>query len=73
MRLLRQARQGQGIAIAVACTMLLPPVLAQGPGTWTRGEPMPSSRSEVAVAEVDGLVYVVGGFGGGGRALGPSP
>ena len=25
---------------------------------------MPSARTEVAVAEVDGKIYVVGGFGG---------
>ena len=34
------------------------------PGRWTQGPAMPSSRTEVAVAEVDGKIYVVGGFGG---------
>jgi hypothetical protein len=33
-------------------------------GRWTIGTPMPSARTEVAVAEVGGKIYVVGGFGG---------
>ena len=37
---------------------------AQVSGRWATGAPMPSARSEVAVAEVGGNVYVVGGFGG---------
>jgi hypothetical protein len=37
---------------------------AQGTGRWTTGMPMPSSRTEIAVAEVDGKIYVVGGFRG---------
>src|SRR5215208_5830090 len=37
---------------------------ASAQGTWTRGAPMPSKRTEVAVAEVGGKIYVVGGFGG---------
>ena len=37
---------------------------ASAQGTWTRGAPMPSERTEVAVAEVGGKIYVVGGFGG---------
>ena len=36
---------------------------AQAEG-WTTGAPMPAERSEVAVAEVDGTIYVVGGFSG---------
>src|SRR6266566_1567001 len=43
---------------------LLGGALAQVPGSWTTGAPMPSARTEVAVAEVDGKIYVVGGFGG---------
>ncbi len=39
-------------------------VSAQGTGRWTTGAPMPSERSEVAVAEVGGMIYVVGGFSG---------
>ena len=37
---------------------------AQDTGRWTTGMPMPSSRTEIAVAEVDGKIYVVGGFRG---------
>src|SRR5262245_18358460 len=36
----------------------------EGLGHWTIGTPMPSARTEVAVAEVGGKIYVVGGFGG---------
>lgn len=32
---------------------------------WEQGRPMPSTRTEVAVAAVDGRVFVAGGFGGG--------
>ena len=39
-------------------------VSAQGTGKWTKGAPMPSERTEVAVAELQGKIYVVGGFGG---------
>src|SRR2546428_4310724 len=39
-------------------------VSAQGSGRWTNGAPMPSERTEVAVAEVGGKIYVVGGYGG---------
>ena len=31
-------------------------------GRWMRGTPGPSERTEVAVAALDGLIYVVGGF-----------
>ena len=37
---------------------------AQGIGRWIISTPMPSSRTEVAVAEMGGKIYVVGGFGG---------
>ena len=38
--------------------------LGQGLGRWVSGAPMPSERSEVAVAAVEGRIYVVGGFDG---------
>src|SRR5262245_5012061 len=38
--------------------------LSQGPGRWLIGAPMPSERSEVAVAAVESQIYVVGGFDG---------
>jgi N-acetylneuraminic acid mutarotase len=51
------------VAVAVATT-LITAAAAQAPGGWTNGAPMPSSRTEVAVAELGGKIYVVGGFGG---------
>lgn len=33
-----------------------------GSGHWMTGAPAPTARTEVAVAALDGLVYVVGGF-----------
>ena len=53
MALLRKTCLWQSTAIAVLGAIMLPHVLAQAPGKWTRGEPMPSSRSEVAVAAVE--------------------
>ena len=41
------------------------PVDREAPGVWVILAPMPSQRSEVAVAEAGGKVYVVGGFGDG--------
>ncbi len=38
-------------------------VPAQGTGRWVTGAPMLSERSEVAVAEVGGNIFAVGGFG----------
>lgn len=38
--------------------------VSQGAGRWMIGAPMPSERSEVAVAAVEGRIYVVGGFDG---------
>ncbi|MCA1367020.1 hypothetical protein I6F15_06360 [Bradyrhizobium sp. BRP14] len=37
-------------------------VAQPGAGQWHSAAPMPSERSEVAVAELDGKIYVVGGF-----------
>ena len=34
----------------------------QSLGTWTTGSPAPTKRTEVAVAAVQGKIYVVGGF-----------
>ncbi len=36
---------------------------AQDTGRWTTGAPMLSERSEVAVAEMGGSIFAVGGFG----------
>ncbi|MCS6937156.1 MAG: galactose oxidase [Candidatus Bipolaricaulota bacterium] len=37
---------------------------AQEMGRWLKGAPLPVPRSEVAVAEVSGKIYVIGGFDG---------
>lgn len=37
---------------------------AEGTGRWITGAPMPSERSEVAVTEVGGKIYVIGGVAG---------
>lgn len=37
-------------------------------GLWSRLAPLPTSRSEVAVAELNGKIYVLGGFGPGATA-----
>lgn len=39
------------------------PVDQSAPGTWTTLAPMPTARQEVAVAALDGRVWVIGGFG----------
>ena len=33
-------------------------------GTWSEGAPMPTARSEMPAALLDGLIYLPGGFGG---------
>src|SRR4051812_26693998 len=51
-------------AVALLGALLPPAIHAQAPGGWTRAAPMPSERTEVAVAEVLGKTHVAGGFGG---------
>jgi len=50
--------------LMAAGALLTAAALAQGSGRWTTGAPMPSARTEIAVAEVGGKIYVVGGFRG---------
>ena len=38
------------------------PVDVQSPGKWVVLAPMPSARQEVAVAELNGRIFVIGGF-----------
>src|SRR5262249_61315710 len=45
------------------------PIDIQTPGAWTSLAPMPSARQEVAVAELKGLVFVIGGFKSGGEPV----
>ena len=49
---------------AAGGALLVTAAFAQGTGRWTVGTPMPSARTEVAVAKVGEKIYVVGGFGG---------
>src|SRR2546422_6075556 len=41
------------------------PIDILSPGKWTSLAPMPTARQEVAVAELNGRVFVIGGFGPG--------
>src|SRR3712207_974199 len=60
----RHARGLYAFVSALLGLALLSSASDQGSGRWTSGRPMPSERSEVAVAEVGGRIYVVGGFDG---------
>ena len=59
---------GRFFLVFALCGILTGAASAQAPtpapGRWSQGAAMPSSRTEVAVAEVNGKIYVVGGFGG---------
>jgi N-acetylneuraminic acid mutarotase len=47
------------VALPVYSESVLP---QSGPGTWHTAAPMPTKRTEVAAAALDGKIYVVGGF-----------
>ena len=51
-------------ATLIISALLAATALAQGSGRWTTGAPMPSERTEVAVAEMGDKIYVLGGFRG---------
>jgi hypothetical protein len=51
-------------ATLITSVLLAAPAMAQGTGRWTSGAAMPSERTEVAVAEVGGKIYLLGGFRG---------
>ncbi|MGH7325783.1 MAG: Kelch repeat-containing protein [Candidatus Rokuibacteriota bacterium] len=61
------------IALAGGCvgftTESQAPVDLTAPGSWSILAPMPTARQEVAVAALDGRVYVIGGFGPGFRPV----
>ena len=38
----------------------------QPPGVWQQRAPMPSARTEVAAVQLDGKIYVMGGYEKGG-------
>jgi N-acetylneuraminic acid mutarotase len=50
------------IMAGVLCSLAVP---ASGLGSWTAKAPMPYARSEVGVAQLEGRIYVIGGFGAG--------
>lgn len=51
-------------ALAVLALVLAGSTLAQGvAGAWTEGAPMPTARSEMPAAALDGIIYVPGGLG----------
>src|SRR5918911_373832 len=57
------------LGVLLAVLLNGPLALAQGgAGSWRSLAPVPTPRSEVAAAAVDGLIYVVGGFDPGGSA-----
>src|SRR5262245_63824470 len=51
-------------APVIVLALLATAAVAQDTGQWISGAVMPSERSEVAVAEVGGRIYVLGGFRG---------
>ena len=53
-----------GFTLVCGLTLLCLPLLgltASG-GRWESRAPLPSNRTEVAVAELDGKIYVMGGY-----------
>lgn len=75
----RVKRFGPGAALALAVLILAgclgkttdstAPVDILSPGTWVALAPMPTARQEVAVAPVNGRVFVIGGFGAGSEPV----
>jgi Kelch motif protein len=55
-----------GALNVLAAVVVLATVAPNDPGRWTTGPPLPTARSEVAVAAIGSRVYVVGGFARGG-------
>jgi len=45
------------------------PIDIMSPGKWVPLAPMPTARQEVAVAELNGRVFVIGGFGASSEAV----
>ncbi|HEY7542086.1 MAG TPA: kelch repeat-containing protein [Methylomirabilota bacterium] len=72
-------RRGLPLALALATVTVagclgtttdsVAPLDIMSPGKWTVLAPMPTARQEVAVAEVNKRVFVIGGFGPGDEAV----
>lgn len=54
-------------------TVVLGMAGAQPAGRWTTAAPLPEERTEVAVAALEGTIYLAGGFGGRGALLAYDP
>jgi N-acetylneuraminic acid mutarotase len=73
------SRRGERVALAVAALIVAgclgrttdstAPLDIQSPGRWVPLAPMPTARQEVAVAELNGRVFVIGGFGADNEAV----
>ncbi len=50
-------------SLTVAFALLGAAVAAQSLGTWSTATPLPTARSEVAVATLGTTIYVIGGYG----------
>ncbi len=57
-----------GVALVVVVVSSRDQVFGQG-GTWTTKAPMPTPRYAPAAGVVNGILYAVGGFRGGGDVL----
>lgn len=61
-----------GVLVVSAAAVISPPAATAQTcqqGAWQTLAPIPSAVQEVGVAEVDGLVYVVGGFNAAGQSV----
>ncbi len=56
-------------SLAATFVLLAAAVAAQSLGTWSTATPLPTARSEVAVATLGTTIYVIGGY----AAAGPHP
>jgi N-acetylneuraminic acid mutarotase len=72
-------RRGPRVMLALAAVILAgclgkttdstAPIDIMNPGKWIPLAPMPTARQEIAVAELNGRVFVIGGFGSGSEVV----
>jgi len=60
---------GVGLTYLLLSWYLLSAVAAEPRGTWQVRAALPSSRTEVAAAELGGKIYVIGGYGKTGKLV----